>query len=144
MQVLQLYGEAGRVMSARWITAGLQNFVTDVYQNLFNRKPDQAGLDYWVAEASQYQTSGKPAGSIIDTIVGGAQDLPGQLDRTLVQNKAQVAWYYAEQFVVHGKPWDTSHYAETRQILSDITVESNSVDAAYLQIIGIVTSPAGV
>jgi len=121
-------------------TAGLNSFVTNVYQNLFDRAPDAAGLAYWVAEAGQYQTQGLSAGSIIKTIINGAQDQPGQLDRTTVQNKAQATWYYAEQYELQNKTWDNSHYTEAQNILDGITSDLSSVNTVYAQIIGIVTA----
>ena len=69
-------------------------FITQVYLNLFNRAPDQAGLDYWVDQLTNNPDS---IGQIIINIISGAQDNgPGLNDRQTVLNKIEVACDWAE------------------------------------------------
>ncbi|MBP8813139.1 MAG: DUF4214 domain-containing protein [Laribacter sp.] len=67
-----------------------EDFLTDVYQNLFGRAPDAAGLAYW---SDVLAKGGKDAvGRIIIDIVGGAV---GD-DHQLIANKSTVSDMYAK------------------------------------------------
>ncbi len=120
--------------------AELTNFITSVYQNLFDRDPDAAGLAYWLEDAKNLQSEGIAVGTLIKTIIDGAIDSSTtQMDRTLVQNKAQVAWDYAKQFELSDKNWDSaSMTAEATNIVDSITSDGSSVNDAYNQILTIV------
>lgn len=71
-------------------------FVSEVYLNLFNRAPDQAGLDFYsdALEAAINGTSTYSIGQIILDIIGGAQDSAAGNDRATILNKieAALAW----------------------------------------------------
>jgi len=45
-------------------------FITSIYQQLFNRGPDAAGLAYWV---NQLVVQGTPPGLMVLNIISGAQ-----------------------------------------------------------------------
>ncbi len=117
--------------------AGLTNFITSVYQNLFDRDPDQAGLEWWLNDATALQEAGVAVGTIIKTIIDGALDTLTSLDRTLIQNKAQVAWNYANQYDLHDGAWDTSLGDEAKAFIDTITTDHSTVNNAYIQILGI-------
>lgn len=70
--------------------AARRDFVSSVYANLFNRAPDQDGLEFWVGQLAM----GKPVGRVILDIVSGAQ---GD-DAVTVDNKVGVALHYADLF----------------------------------------------
>ncbi len=80
-----------------------ESFVAAIYQNLFNREPDQTGLDYWVGELTRYEESGGTEGisrdKMILAIVNGAQDVPeeGIYDLTILNNKTDVGLYFADE-----------------------------------------------
>ncbi len=115
-------------------TAGLTQFITSIYQNLFDRDPEQAGLDYWLNEAQTLQNQGSPLGGIIKTVIDGALDSVGTLDRSIIQNKAQVAWDYAKQYELAGATWDTSLTSQAELILVGVTADDSTVNTAYAAI----------
>ncbi len=73
-----------------------EDFVAQIYLNLFNREPDQTGLDYWVAELNLYDQSGGTAGiprdQMILAVVNGAQ---GD-DAVILENKTNAGLYFAD------------------------------------------------
>lgn len=122
-------------------TAGIQSFINGVYNNLFDRSADAEGMAYWTAAAQNYQASNVPLGTIIMDMINGAQDTPTSLDRTLIQNKAQAAWFYANQFDLNQKSWTVQgNAAEAVNILDGITADAASVNDVYVQIIGIASA----
>ncbi len=63
-----------------------------VYENLLNRQPDQAGLEYWVG---QLESGAVPPESLIIAYIHGAQDNDdAEDDRDLLANKLTVAECY--------------------------------------------------
>ncbi len=64
-------------------------FVAAVYTNLFNRYPDEAGLEYWAEEIYYGRVS--PSLFIL-AVINGAQGL----DATILNNKTRVGEYYAD------------------------------------------------
>lgn len=77
--------------------AGTSNttFVTTIYQNLFNRAPDAAGLAYWVAELD----AGKLSKDVmILAVINGALGS----DATILSNKTQVGLFYADELHLEG------------------------------------------
>lgn len=111
--------------------AGLETFITSIYDNLFDRLPEMAGLDYWKNDAVQLQNQDLPLGSIIKTVIDGALDSPGTLDRTTIQHKAQVAWNYAKQYELAGEEWDPSLSQESIIVLQGVTSDVSTVTEAY-------------
>ena len=73
-----------------------ESFVQQIYLNLFNREPDQAGLQYWSDELDLYDESngtlGIPRDKMILAVVNGAQ---GD-DAIILQNKADTGLYFAD------------------------------------------------
>jgi serralysin len=97
-------------------------FIQKIYQDLFNRASDTAGLNYWDNELHRFQTDlahgvGSPAGAtppldaadyfsqrvgnFIMNIIGGAQNSAAGQDITTFQNKVAVATYFTEQLASH-------------------------------------------
>lgn len=78
------------------------SFVKAIYLNLFNRQPDQGGLDYWVRELDRYDesggTEGIPRDKMILAVVNGAKNDPEQgiYDATILGNKTEVGLDFAE------------------------------------------------
>lgn len=70
------------------------DFITAIYQNMFNRAPDQAGLTYWKGELD----GGMARDNFILTVINGAYSATGGAeDKALLNNKHDVSLYYAEQ-----------------------------------------------
>ncbi|MDD2266027.1 DUF4214 domain-containing protein [Sulfuricurvum sp.] len=63
-------------------------FVTSVYQNLFNRPPDQAGLDYWANELNTHTISNQ---NFILAVTNGALGS----DATILTNKTTIGLAFA-------------------------------------------------
>ena len=70
-------------------------FVEQIYQNLFDRATDQGGWDYWSGrlDAGSVQRSG----FILDVIEGAYAPTSGPEDRTLIDNKHDASLYYTGQ-----------------------------------------------
>ena len=69
--------------------AGTSNsdFVTSVYQNLFNRVPDTAGLNYWENELN---IGSFTKNSFIQAVINGAQNNDTSNDADILSNKTSV------------------------------------------------------
>ena len=74
--------------------ADYETFVNEVYDNLFNRDPDTAGLTFW---ADRLET-GTDVGEVILSIIQGA----GDLDDATLYNKLAVADAYTEALQTAG------------------------------------------
>ena len=95
-------------------------FVTTIYNNVFNRDPDPAGLEYWV--------DGLTNGSItksemIITVVNGAQ---GQ-DQRILDNKTEVGLYFAQNAA-------SATLEQAYEVMANVTSEGSSVEAALAEI----------
>ena len=88
-------------------------FVTSIYQNLFNRAPDAAGLSYWIGPLGL--GGGLARSVMIEALKNGATGT----DRAIIDNKTEVGLYFAN----HG-----SQAVEFS--LSDITDDPTTVDSA--------------
>jgi len=101
---------------------GLANteFVASVYQNLFNRTADSAGLNYWVNELD----SGRVDKSVfILAVINGAQDTSNfGNDKTILTNKTTVGLAFADAGLD-----DTT---DAINILSEVTDDAQTVTDA--------------
>ena len=87
-------------LAAPSLDVGIPQFITQVYQNLFERAPDAAGLAYWTAEL----VAGKPPGRFILDVISGAQ---GD-DKLVIQHKTEVGNYYTDQALLRGLDWNVA------------------------------------
>lgn len=62
-----------------------ESFITSIYQNLFNRDPDSAGLEFWTRELVSGAVS---TGQMIEAIIDGARTDP---DSSVINNKVETA-----------------------------------------------------
>jgi hypothetical protein len=69
-------------------TDSLGDFLTTVYQNLFDRDPDVAGLEFWTGVIQ----GGADFGTILLKIIEGASEA----DQLVLDSKANVAQYWVE------------------------------------------------
>ncbi|MGE0577250.1 DUF4214 domain-containing protein [Reyranella sp.] len=107
-------------------------FITAIYQDLFNRGPDAAGLAYWV---NQLTVQGTPPGQMVLNIISGAQGS----DKTTIENKTHVAVDYAQKFVDNNVTWiGIDNIQGARDVVTPVDNTQASVDAAILQIDGII------
>jgi len=104
---------------------GLDNeaFVKAVYENLFNRTAEQAGVDYWVGALD----AGSVAKSVfILAVINGAQDSADSQDATILTNKTTVGIAFADAGLNDGD--------QAKSILADVTADSSTVTSALTQI----------
>lgn len=76
--------------------AAITNFIDQVYQDLFNRAPDSAGLAYWTAQLQAANGSPQAVAQFILNVITGAQGV----DQTIIQNKVAVAQFFTDQLVL--------------------------------------------
>ncbi|MFO1159173.1 MAG: nidogen-like domain-containing protein [Reyranellaceae bacterium] len=72
-------------------------FIDSVYNNLFNRSSDAAGLAYWTGQAKAMLAAGQVVGSVLVDIMSGAQDTAGGKDITTLMGKVAVGLEYVGQ-----------------------------------------------
>jgi hypothetical protein len=74
------------------LVVSAESFIVSIYQNLFNRAPDDAGKAHWLAELA----GGKAVGQMIIDIISGATDSAAGNDATTMANKVAVGVDWAE------------------------------------------------
>lgn len=109
-------------------------FISEVYLNLFNRAPDQAGLEFW-SEALLAAIDGTGAltvGEIILSIIEGAQDSAEGNDRTTILNKIEVAtsWTNAADAAGIDYTTDTAAQNSAKSIIEGVTDSPATVATA--------------
>jgi len=69
-----------------------EQFIRQVYLNLFNREPDSAGLEYW----KERLLSGaiEPSSFILALINGAMASSGGERDRDILKNKTEIGYYF--------------------------------------------------
>jgi len=102
---------------------GLSNreFISAIYQNLFDRAPDAAGWDYWENDLNH----GVPRDVFIYSIIQGAYAPSGSAtDRALLNNKHDVSLYYSEQLATSEEAFDET---SIDQLLNRVTDDAQTV-----------------
>jgi len=109
-------------------TGSVESFVTSVYQNLFGRDPDQAGLNYWVQQIE----GGQPLGRIIVDIVSGAQGT----DAIIIQNQVSVGLYYADALVEHAQHGHVKEWSPESAVavLDEVNADPATVVDGYAEV----------
>ena len=104
------------------------DFISSIYQNLFNRLPEAAGLSFWYDALTQGTVS---VGDMIEAILQGARGT----DATVVENKIEVAFHWTTNAPEKkgGFTFDADAAAAAKAALSDIDQWQNSVDRAKEQ-----------
>jgi Domain of unknown function (DUF4214) len=96
--------------------AALTNFISQVYQDLFNRAPDASGLAFWTAQL-QANSSPQSVGQFILNVTTGAQGT----DQTIVQNKVMVAQNFTDTFATSGQTFNGSASNEAHTVVAGTT-----------------------
>jgi hypothetical protein len=100
-------------------------FVTSVYQNLFNRAPDTAGLTFWTGVIEAGTVS---PGDMIDAIIQGATTDP---DKTIIDNKVDVGLDYATKTAnTPGFEFNDAAKTAAQDALDGVTDDPATVTAA--------------
>ncbi|MFP7675700.1 DUF4214 domain-containing protein [Marivita sp. S0852] len=114
--------------------AEAEGFIAEVYLNLFNRAPDQAGLDFWSdALISAIDGTGTlSVGEIILSIIEGAQNSAEGNDLTTILNKIEVSTTWTDSADAAGIDYtsDTSAQNSAKSIIEGVTDVPATVVAA--------------
>ena len=102
---------------------GNREFIQRIYQNLFDREPDQAGWDYWENDLD----NGLPRDTFILTIIYGAYGGPSAGDKSLLNNKHDASMYYSEQLTLYPEEGFDANISE---VLNNVTADSGTVISA--------------
>lgn len=104
------------------------DFISSIYQNLFNRLPEAAGLSFWYDALTQGKVS---VGDMIESVMQGARGT----DATVLENKIEVAFHWTMSVPEKrgGFTFDVDAMAAAKAALSDIDEWQASVDRAKEQ-----------
>jgi len=115
--------------------AAVEGFVADVFDNLFNRTPDAAGLAFWADTIEARLDAGINLGDIIVDIASGAQDTEDFRDARTIANKATAARFYAERFAEAGAEWTLEDDGEgAREVVAGVTSATSSLSTAEARV----------
>ncbi|MBM1707782.1 DUF4214 domain-containing protein, partial [Sulfitobacter geojensis] len=106
-------------------------FITQLYQNLFNRDPDADGLAFWTEQLQNAVDGAEGAltvGQIITSIIEGAQEA----DAAIIMNKIDVALDWTDSANAAGTTFDIDGEtgASARSIIDDVDGTDASVVTA--------------
>lgn len=99
------------------------DFITQVYQNLFDRDPDPAGLAYWI---DQLETGAVTVGGFIATVQFSANSDPTTNDYKVLNNKTTVGLDYAVSVGTAGVEWSMT---SAKDVVSQVGLSDASVAA---------------
>ncbi|MFH0730516.1 MAG: DUF1566 domain-containing protein [Pseudomonadota bacterium] len=120
-----------------------QAFVVAIYQNLFNRAPDAAGLAYWV---DILQSGASSPGVFIANIINSAYEgREGESadDWKNIEAKILVAEYYTNKVIAAGITWTVeNNHQQAVDVLNGINKDSD-IDAAKRAIDALFPSVTG-
>jgi len=121
-----------------------EEFVKQVYQNIFERDPDADGLAYWTEQLKNAQTPGQFIAHIIYTAYEGRNGT-GQTatDWLTLYNKIQVAEYFTDYLVANNIDWTMALSDQVEAVLDTVTSTSD-VDAVNQQVEDIITGQGSV
>jgi len=97
--------------------------VTDLYQQMFNRAPETAGLEFWVSEISAgTRTLGEVAVAIAESALSD--------DATTLANKVTAAEYFTEQITATGASYQAANISDAQAIIASVTSDTSTVTTA--------------
>ncbi|MGE4073920.1 MAG: DUF4214 domain-containing protein [Reyranella sp.] len=106
----------------------ISDFLDSVYNNLFNRSSDAAGLAYWTGQIKQTLQAGQFVGSILVNIMSGAQDTAAGQDITSLMGKVAVSLAFVREQEEHATVWaGASDIAAATTLLEAVTADPQSV-----------------
>lgn len=113
-----------------------EGFITEIYQNLFNRVPEAEGLAYWT---NQLESGAVEIGDFILTVIQSARNFSGGQDLTTLNNKSTVALNYATQVAQANAEWTLD---SARASIKEVDSTAASVAAAEANIASFVENGA--
>lgn len=117
-EAMATYGNISSQSSVQDISA----FVSNVYENVLNRGPDQAGLDYWVHDI---QSGIYDPSQFILAILNAVDEQVGTRDKIYLSNKTAVG----EHFAVQDGLTDVAEAAAVMNLYNS-TYDTSGVNAA--------------
>jgi len=99
------------------------DFITAVYQNLFNRKPKIEGFIYWKYKLSNGEIS---KNNFILAVINGAKDNDKGMDATILENKKTVGLYFAKS--------NLDDVDNARYIMKKVTQNTTSLTSIFKDI----------
>ncbi|MFO1161128.1 MAG: VWD domain-containing protein [Reyranellaceae bacterium] len=103
-------------------------FIDSVYNNLFNRGSDAAGLAYWTGQVKATLAAGQFVGSVLINIMSGAQDTADGHDITTLMGKVAVGLEYVHEQQSHNTQWaGASDTAAATALLRAVTDSAQTV-----------------
>ncbi len=93
------------------------NFIDSIYQNLFNRQPDEAGWNYWEDELNTTRIS---KDLFILSVINGVKDGVEANDAVILENKTEAGLYFANEGL--------SDINLSKIIMQNITTNSYTID----------------
>ncbi len=100
--------------------------IDEVYDRMFDRTPDQAGVDFYVERFNQGETTFP---EIVLDIFNGAQGT----DATILDDKVQVALLATEVLIETGHAYTAADIPEAQRIIASVTQEPTSVTRAQTE-----------
>jgi len=108
--------------------AQVSAFLDSVYNNLFNRSSDAAGLAYWTGEIRNALANGQFVGSVLVNIMSGAQDTDVGKDITTLMGKVAVSIDYVDEQREHDTQWaGAADIAAATSLLDAVTSAPQSI-----------------
>lgn len=98
-----------------------ESFVIQVYNNVLNRAPDDAGKAFWINEL---QAGKVTAGGFIKAIVDTVNMQTGTPDALTLQNKVTVGEYYVSEIAKANVPYTS---ADAKAALAGVTNDASTV-----------------
>jgi hypothetical protein len=103
-------------------------FLDSVYNNLFNRSSDAAGLAYWTGQIKETLQAGQFVGSILINIMSGAQDTVEGADITTLMGKVAVGLAYVHEQQEQNTAWNaTTDMAAATKLIHAVTSDPSTV-----------------
>jgi hypothetical protein len=108
--------------------AQIAAFIDSVYDNLFNRQSDAAGVAYWTSQIQQTLASGGFVGTILVDIMSGAQNGSAGQDITTLMSRNAVGLEYVHDQQLYGSPWSAANdAADATALLQNVSSSPQSV-----------------
>ena len=94
--------------------------IDNIYQNLFNRSAEDAGREYYTGLLKRGEAT---LGDIVQRVIDGAIDD----DKTIFDNKVEVALYFTETIELANADYGSDDILEARSLVSDVGLQESSV-----------------
>jgi len=121
--ILDSFGNSEEFQS-RFGSLSTSDLIANIYRQLFNREPEQAGLDFFISLLNSRQSSLSQIS--VDILNGAMGD-----DASIITNKLLVCQYFSQK-VADGMSYDSIEQAKS--ILTEVTSDSDTVSTAYTEI----------